>query len=638
MLALFFASLNALEIPNDYAPLIQRHQWVRSSDYTRSPCVAIDAYVRPYTNSLYVIVAGMCDGLRPGNVWCEIKTGKASRKMQKALDVRAGANPDTHGGQVGGIIGGDTEPIQMWYQIGVDCGPIGQKGQVTLLYGNSSISGVTFSFPSTELEPTGAGVCTRLHDLTGWESINTQLLIEWIEWQLTIGFSVVHVYVHSMRSADVWRVLAAYARAGHVTLHAWSESTDDDVVTHLWEIGQVAFIADCFLRLEGAVLYSAALDHSEFLHPSMPSIVDALDSHYSTKKSITNVIMLEPISVIATPCTSAGGLLVAQFCKAHDSPYKRHKYVLRSNSDHPVVLLPGIHTATDGRPVARVDRKLVALLHVSPSSQTGRGKTIAVPWNADFVRRTTESLINRSDDVQTVYGALAVSVAAAESAACFKFIDGGSETGDSLLRLAFPERFPRSGFATAVKAFNVPSYTCRQAFAFDGNPKVAETLRNRCTELVQNNFTCAVYDGILGTQIGASEFYIENKATTNQLGSSIYHRPGYSSVEVVVFDFVAFLRSAVVASDFVVVRLDVEASEYDLLQALIADTGRPKACKLVDALLVEWHASKLTGLSANARKEIELKYGGTLETQQNKLVDALKQCGVDVQTTAGVTD
>lgn len=645
MFALLFACLvGALEIPSEYASLLQRSQWLRVSDHGRSPCVVVDAYVRPYTQTLFVSLIGICDGLKAGVVWCEIKSGvKSSRKMQKALDVRQGPS-DAHGGKIASVFNnGGTEPVKLWYQIGVDCGPVSQAGSVTLIYGNSTFNNVQFTYPVRDVEPEGGGVCTRLYDTKGWTPLDSQLFLEWIEWQLTIGFSVVRVYIYSLESAELWRALAAYARTNKVVLHAWSDGSDEDCVGRSWELAQIAHIADCHLRFEGKVAYSAALDHDEFLQPgAVPSIIDAFDAHYNQKRATSNVLMLEPLTVVPKSCGATSELQVTSFCHGFENPYGKHKYVLRSNEDHPFLMFPGIHLASDGRPVTRIQKKTLQLLHVarflSPSQSKGRG--VNVPWSVDIAQRVRASFDNREDDVRSVYAALgAAETASGPTVGCFKFIDGGSDAGDSLLKIAFPERYPKSGLAAAIKSLDLKPYVCRHVFAFEGNPRFDDQLHLRCAELVQNNITCSTFEGIVGATSGVTEFFVDSgKANAAGLGSSIYQRPGSSTIEVTVFQLTAFLRSATVQSDYVVVKLDIEGGEYEILHALVDDKGRPKACKLVDVLLVEWHASKFTGAAAAARKDLQSRYGGTLESQQNKIVDALKECGVDVRATAGVTD
>lgn len=638
---IFILFASCLEIPSDYAELMQRSQWMHISDYARSPCVLVDAYVRPYTQTLFLSVIGVCDGLRPGVVWCEIKSGRASRKMQKAVDVKLGAANDVRGGKITSPLNnGMAEPIKLWYQYGIDCGTVSQKGIVTILYSNSSFNNVPFSFPSDDLVPTGSGVCTRLYDHIDWSPLQTQILLEWIEWQLSIGFTTIRIYIYSLQNADVWRALATYAKLGKVVLHAWSEGGEDDSVSHMWEYAQVAFLTDCLLRLEGTVLYSTALDHDEFLQPSLPYITDALDAHYNEKKSVSNILMFEPVSVPPVSCSGGGELKITSFCRGMENPFGKHKYAIRSNEDHPFLMLPAIHSASDGRPVSRVNRKLLGLYHITSTQIAGKTKIVNLEWNSDVANLVRQSFANRVDAVHDIYTALQeTTYKETPSPGCLKFVDGGSEGGESLLRFAFPSRFAKSGLAMSIKSIDTKDYVCRHVFAFEGNPKFNDQLHARCTELVHNNITCSTFQGILGARAGVTEFFVDTSSrATNMLGSSIFERPGTSSVEVAVFDLAAFLRSATVTSDYVIVKLDVEGSEYDILQALVKDNGRPKACKLIDMLLIEWHGAKFNGVVAAPRKDLQQKYNAPLEVQQTKITDALKQCGVDVRAVAGVTD
>lgn len=654
---IFIVLCTTLDVPLEIDSYVQRHAWARSSEHETSPCVAVDAYVRPYGQTLIVSVIGLCDGMKLASTWCDIRSStRQSKRLQKAVEIKTAPQGDIRGGGKSSssplVLGGhkqanqqQQQPVRTWNQFAVDCGPVTQKGHVSIRYGTETLlANISFSMPVVSTNLKGAGVCSRLFDNRGWTDANSVLVLEWLEWQFAIGFDVVHLYVNSLSIPELWQSLSAYAKAGLVVLHAWSDSTDDDdSVEHSPDLALGAYLTDCFLRLEGTVQYMTALETDDFLQTT--DITETLNIHYLSKNVQTNVVVIEPQTVIPEQCDPDDGserssLYVTGFCKGHDSSYQRVKYFIRSNKDRPFALFPTAHAASDGRPSSRMPKQSLGLLHLgrfkgfNPSS----GKKIQVLWNNEVSRSVAKSILAR-ELVGNLYSTFKTAIGGSTdeaSGVCLKFLDGGADVGDSLLKFAYPDRYPRSGLASVAKSLDLKKYQCRHFLAFEGDSTKIDKLRANCLELAKSNCICTPVEGILSHESGSVEFYVDTKTAANQLASSVFSRSGASIVDVDAFDIVAVLRSFVVRADYVVVKLDIEGSEYDVLQSLVANDNQ--LCRLIDVLLIEWHASKLVGAAAGARKDLQEKYDAPLELQQTNLLAAFKDCGVDVRAQPGVTD
>ena len=103
------------------------------------------------------------------------------------------------------------------------------------------------------------------------------------------------------------------------------------------------------------------------------------------------------------------------------------------------------------------------------------------------------------------------------------------------------------------------------------------------------------------TSLGASII------TNHKTGS--YHLQKEAAVLVETFDFSKFLLEKSMIYDEIIVKMDVESSEYDILEKLIND----KNIKLIDRLFVEFHS--------NWMKESKVK--DTYILREKKLIETL---------------
>lgn len=659
--AFLIAVLVCTSLCADADPLagsLVQFQWTRSSTHAASPCVAIDTHVREYAkNALLILLIGVCDGIEKGATYCDITTtdvlGRATTRTTLGRVNRAGPG-DTRSGTVRRFLLESNEPSRLlWYQLLVDCGPVTLAGTVRIRYGSTEIRDLSFRQP--ENVPTAslrsAGVCTRLFTINAWSPSRTVLFIEWLEWQFALGVTTVYVYLHNLRDIAIRTALAAYARSGRVVVYAWSESERDDAVRRGWALAQVAHIADCFLRLEGRVRYMAALDHDEFLQPGIgATLASSLDAFYNKSPEVSRVVRVYPFSIYPAVCgTNETQFRVASFCRGEATTYGRHKYIVRCDPLHPIVLFPGIHQARDGLASAAATAATMRILHVVQFKSSDNTHLVTSPqWNRAALDLAQQSLSNADTTIVQIYVAARRDIrdaanrphglAETAAGACFHFFDGGANVGDSLYKVANPEAHPLSGLARAIAALNGQRFVCRRFWAFEGNPAFDDKLQTMCAQLSRQNISCTVMGGILSNKSGKASFYLDTVSPPerHQWGSSVFPGTAHTKQAVVQtksFDLGSLLIQHVGLNDYVVVKLDVEGSEYLVLDALLRDDRRP--CLLIDLMLIEWHTNSL-GISVRAN--LERQFNTTLEQKRNSTVDKLRTCGVEVRSEHGITD
>lgn len=398
MILLLLAVAAAFRVPKAVDSALVRRQWIPSNNHEKVPCVAVDAYTR-HGHELYVLLIGTCGGLIVQRTVCEVESEGAfdtrkARGIQKA--------PFGDGRQKTSSFGRTGEMLHQWM---VDCGKIEQAGQVSLYFGATEITNITFT-PATHRPRPGIAVCSRLYDTMGWPPMHTVMLLEWLEWQLAIGVDTIHMYVHSLESPKIWTALAPYLAEGRMVIHVWSDETEDDVVKRTWELAQISHLADCFLRLEGEVRYIAPLDHDEFLNPRGGLLGPALDHYFALNPQASNVVSIEPVTAIPDSCDADDdALYVTSFCTAHANAYGKNKYIVRTAIEHPVLLFPTIHKASDDRPTAFIKTAALRLVHIGRFSQFNAraGKHIDAWWNVTIGELAAEKLKMRGAGTLTAY-------------------------------------------------------------------------------------------------------------------------------------------------------------------------------------------------------------------------------------------
>lgn len=664
-LLLALASTATYATVDPLADLLVQFQWKRSSRHETSPCVAIDAYVRVYAkNALLVLLTGICAGIDKGATYCSIAPTRSFPSRPTPLTVPARVTQaslsDTRSGTVRPFLLESREPARLlWYNFIVDCGTVDESGSVKISFNSTEIPGITFS-KSENLPPSipisTAGVCTRLFALSAWTSKQTVLFVEWLEWQFALGVPTVHVYLHNLHNPDMRSLLASYARAGRVVVYSWTDSSNDDAVRHGWALAQIAHIADCFLRLEGRVQYMAALDHDEFLQPGVGSTMPhSLDAFYAKSPSSSRIIRIYPFSIYPIVCSAnETNFRVLSFCRGEATAYKRFKYIVRCDPARPIILFPGIHEASDGTEPAVATAATLRIFHIVQFKKPNLAVLQETPsWNHQTLTRAYEKFLDVDKSIQQIYSkarqnsrASADKLQAASataSDACFHFFDGGANIGDSLQKAANPIAHPTSGLARLMATIDRSRFECQKFWAFEGNPAFDRKLEHTCTALGWQNIDCTVMGGILSNTNGTTTFYLDTDSApiNNQWGSSVFAVNAHSNkstgkastVQVRTFEFVEILFQKVRLQDYVVVKLDIEGSEYAVLDSLIRDIRVP--CTLIDLVLIEWHTKSL---GAAVQEQLERKFNKTLEQEQSYIKSNLRACGVDVRDADRVTD
>jgi len=398
---LFCVSVWCLKIPDDLIDLTIQRQWVKSNKHALHACVAIDSQVRYYNDDLIVNIVGFCDDFfRNEPVYCEISSFYGSVERQNATVFRAPPN-ETRGGYRSPLFLAPSQfgDVLMWNAIYVNCGSVGPEfGTVTIVSGETRIENVVFEALPTDSEPTvTSAICTRLYNINQWKPANTIRLLEWIEWNLAIGIDVIHVYLHSVRSDQLWEVLRAYIDANKIVLHDWS----NDAVMHGWELSQVSHITDCLLRLEGNVKYITHMDHDEYIQLSsnFTNISEALSHIIAKEKVLSNVLRVDPLMVKAQACSkTVEEPHVASYCSGCEYSYfSWSKYFFVSDRDQPLQLMPYIHTASGGRAPYNVSRDYAFLAHIKGSLERNAecSNPIYIQWDSETALKTWKSLTTR---------------------------------------------------------------------------------------------------------------------------------------------------------------------------------------------------------------------------------------------------
>lgn len=147
------------------------------------------------------------------------------------------------------------------------------------------------------------------------------------------------------------------------------------------------------------------------------------------------------------------------------------------------------------------------------------------------------------------------------------FIDCGANTC-KVLR-SFIARFPDFEF-----------------FAFEPQPELRRYGERAAREHPNVTFLdCAVW-----TTNGPLKFFVSTGVTNHRAASTLMdghlEEVDYSApVTVTAIDFSEWLRHAVTSKDYVIVKMDIEAAEYPVLEKMVADG----TLSLVDELFVEFH-------------------------------------------------
>lgn len=147
------------------------------------------------------------------------------------------------------------------------------------------------------------------------------------------------------------------------------------------------------------------------------------------------------------------------------------------------------------------------------------------------------------------------------------FIDGGARTGESF----------------EIIQRDLPEYSTFEVILFEPNPIHKEPL-----EALAKEKNCTFVNGAIWNATGEADFFIAVDIYGDQ-GSTLYsdkqeRLDRENPIKVKTYDIVDIL-SEFTEEDYVVLKLDVEGSEYDILQRLVDTNNLSK----VKEYVIEWH-------------------------------------------------
>ena len=148
------------------------------------------------------------------------------------------------------------------------------------------------------------------------------------------------------------------------------------------------------------------------------------------------------------------------------------------------------------------------------------------------------------------------------------FIDGGGHRGESV-RL-FRGHYPKA------EEFSIISFEPNVLMHDDFKDLTNIELRNEAIWIQDGNIT--FYNAGLWTI--SSSLHRENKYIINK----------NASVNVPCIDFSKWVNERFTLDDYVILKLDIEGSEYEVLQKMIDDGS----IKLISKLYIEWHPALRT--------------------------------------------
>jgi FkbM family methyltransferase len=149
------------------------------------------------------------------------------------------------------------------------------------------------------------------------------------------------------------------------------------------------------------------------------------------------------------------------------------------------------------------------------------------------------------------------------------FIDGGAHAGESV-RL-FRSQYP------AADTFKVIS--------FEPNPQKASIFASsEFSDVEFHNLAIWTHDGTISFYDQPSHGEPQWSIACSVHGENRYIR-GSRSIEIPCIDFSKWMKERFTADDYIILKLDIEGSEYEVLDKMFAEG----TFDLIDKLYIEWH-------------------------------------------------
>lgn len=130
-------------------------------------------------------------------------------------------------------------------------------------------------------------------------------------------------------------------------------------------------------------------------------------------------------------------------------------------------------------------------------------------------------------------------------------------------------------------------------YGFDPVIKIDEA-RKRCPDVILDNKAVWIEDGEI-------DFYISRRHSGK--ANSIYHNNrsrNECNLKVKCFNFSKWLRDNFDMQDYIVLKMDIEGSEYSVIPKMIEDS----TINFIDIIYLEWHAGRYGDIKYKKAVEI----------------------------------
>lgn len=159
------------------------------------------------------------------------------------------------------------------------------------------------------------------------------------------------------------------------------------------------------------------------------------------------------------------------------------------------------------------------------------------------------------------------------------FIDGGANIGNSIEM--FLAKYP-----------NAEEY---QIHSFECNPELFSQLEKYKGKAI-------LYKDALSTREGEAQFNLGEELSSTLRSDKVTGRIDYTNpIRVPLVDLAKFIKKNFSQQDYIILKLDVEGSEYDILPHLLKENIFDG---WVDELFGEWHVGKLSNISKEAHLDL----------------------------------
>jgi len=168
------------------------------------------------------------------------------------------------------------------------------------------------------------------------------------------------------------------------------------------------------------------------------------------------------------------------------------------------------------------------------------------------------------------------------------YLDAGTNIGVQIRKLYEPEKFPGApALRLFDRSFGVGDRQSVCAFGFEPNPRHSEELRN-----IEETYNMLGYPVKIFTRTavshrnGLAKFHLDDKPRRNDWGATLLDMSWNKTKTVVkLMDFSAFILEQLSPDATIVMKMDIEGSEYTILPSLLLSGA---LCK-VGTVYMEWH-------------------------------------------------